>query len=30
MFVVHAKQLAEFRDLHGTAARLQFLDQIHA
>jgi hypothetical protein len=30
MFVVYAKQFAEFRDLHGAAARFQLFDQVHA
>ncbi len=30
VFVVHAKQFAEFRNLHGTTSCFELFDQVHA
>lgn len=29
VFVVYAKQFAEFRNFHGTASRFEFFDEVH-
>jgi hypothetical protein len=30
MFIVHAKQFAQLRDLHGTAFRFEFFNEVQA